>query len=249
MLLWRRKPDQLRQPFTLMQVSSHRILTKAFRRALIGAMITSCMLSSYIPDFEAEMARIQEIAPSGFVLVFGFRYTGPDYVYSTYPDEWIEIYQNRRYYSVDPVFLWGLSQSGVRRWSKTGLPDVRGVMKHALQFGLRYGAIMTQKTDLCLSFLSAARADRELTDTEIAILESKFSAWHHLVMSKPRLTTKELDVLRGLRDGFGQRDIADKLGIAESTVKQRAVSACTKLNAKNRTHAVAIAVERQYFTG
>ena len=45
---------------------------------------------------------------------------------------------------------------------------------------------------------------------------------------------------------MGQRAIAEKLGIAEATVTQRAQKACSKLAAKTRTQAVAIAVARNF---
>ena len=60
-------------------------------------------------------------------------------------------------------------------------------------------------------------------------------------------SSHELDVLGGLKDGLGQFEISQHLGISESTVKQRALKACTKLGAKSRTQAVAIAVARNYF--
>ena len=67
-----------------------------------------------------------------------------------------------------------------------------------------------------------------------------------LVLNRAALTPAELDVLRCFRDGLGQIETATQLGIAESTVKQRALKACGKLGAKSRTQAVAIAVARNY---
>jgi LuxR family transcriptional regulator len=68
-------------------------------------------------------------------------------------------------------------------------------------------------------------------------------------LARASLTDAELAVLRAFRDGLGQKETADALGIAESTVKQRAIRACSKLGAHTRTQAVAIAVQRNYFDG
>ncbi len=206
------------------------------------------MLQSLIPNFDEEMKKLNELAPSGFILTFGFSLMGTEFIHYTYPAEWRQVYQARNYYAADPVFAWALSQTGCKRWSEIQLPDVRGVMREARRFGICHGAIFSHTVGVNKSFLSVSRPDRELTDAEVELVNSKFTTWVELVMDKPKLTSGELDVLRELRDGLGQREIADKLGIAESTVKQRAIKACSKLKAKNRTHAVAIAVIRNYLT-
>lgn len=58
------------------------------------------------------------------------------------------------------------------------------------------------------------------------------------------LTTRELDVLRLIRDGFRNKQIADKLAIAETTVNFHIKNLVDKLGANDRTHAVTIAVRR-----
>jgi len=58
------------------------------------------------------------------------------------------------------------------------------------------------------------------------------------------LTTRELDVLRHIAGGNRNRDIAEKLFVAEETVKVHVKHIMEKLGAKDRTQAVAIAVRR-----
>ncbi len=205
------------------------------------------MLTTLIPNFESEIEQIHELAPSGLFLMFGFSFWGPEHVYQNYHPEWTEIYQRRNYYFADPVFAWILSNTGSKRWSEIRLPDVRNVMKEARRFNMKYGAAFSQRHNATTSTLTVTRSDRELTDAEIDFVDAKFCTWGQLVMNKPPLTAGELDVLRGLKDGLGQREIATQLGISESTVKQRAIKACGKLHAKTRTQAVAIAVQRNYF--
>jgi DNA-binding NarL/FixJ family response regulator len=59
-----------------------------------------------------------------------------------------------------------------------------------------------------------------------------------------RLTERELTVLRSAAHGNSNRLIARELSIAEDTVKSHMASILAKLHAKDRTHAVAIAVRR-----
>jgi DNA-binding NarL/FixJ family response regulator len=58
------------------------------------------------------------------------------------------------------------------------------------------------------------------------------------------LTARELDVLRLIRDGHRNKQIADRLAIAETTVNFHIKNLVDKLGANDRTHAVTIAVRR-----
>jgi DNA-binding NarL/FixJ family response regulator len=58
------------------------------------------------------------------------------------------------------------------------------------------------------------------------------------------LTTRELEVLRLIRDGYRNKQIADQLSIAETTVNFHIKNLVDKLGANDRTHAVTIAVRR-----
>ena len=57
------------------------------------------------------------------------------------------------------------------------------------------------------------------------------------------LTRREHDVLAGLRDGLGNREIARSLALSEVTVKHHIKSLRGKLGARNRLHAVCRANE------
>jgi DNA-binding NarL/FixJ family response regulator len=58
------------------------------------------------------------------------------------------------------------------------------------------------------------------------------------------LTTRELEVLRLIRDGHRNKQIADQLAIAETTVNFHIKNLVDKLGANDRTHAVTIALRR-----
>jgi len=58
------------------------------------------------------------------------------------------------------------------------------------------------------------------------------------------LTSRELQVLRLLCDGYRNKEIADNLAIAETTVNFHIKNLVEKLGAKDRTHAVTIGVKR-----
>jgi DNA-binding NarL/FixJ family response regulator len=59
-----------------------------------------------------------------------------------------------------------------------------------------------------------------------------------------RLTSRELDVLKYVADGYSNRIVADLLRISEETVKVHMKSIMGKLGATSRTHAAQIAQRR-----
>lgn len=58
------------------------------------------------------------------------------------------------------------------------------------------------------------------------------------------LAQRELGVLRLVRDGNRNKQIADQLSISETTVNFHIKNIMDKLQANDRTHAVTIAVRR-----
>jgi len=58
------------------------------------------------------------------------------------------------------------------------------------------------------------------------------------------LTSRELEVLRLIREGYRNKQIASQLAIAEATVNFHIKNLVDKLNANDRTHAVTIALRR-----
>lgn len=85
-----------------------------------------------------------------------------------------------------------------------------------------------------------------MTDEEILTYDAKFNVWVDLLLNRAALTPGELQVLTCFRNGLGQTETAEALGVSAATVKQRFMKACAKLNASTRTQAVAIAVARNY---
>ena len=58
------------------------------------------------------------------------------------------------------------------------------------------------------------------------------------------LTPREIEVLSLVARGFGNKEVGDVLGTAAGTVKAHVQSILSKLDAKDRTHAVTIALRR-----
>jgi len=110
-----------------------------------------------------------------------------------------------------------------------------------IQRAMRAGAVAyllkSMPNDQILSAIRLAHAGRKHVPVEIAARLAE-----HL--GEAALTARELDVLRLIRDGHRNKQIADDLGIAETTVNFHIKNLVDKLGANDRTHAVTIALRR-----
>lgn len=206
------------------------------------------MILSRIPEIETELEELRGFAPSGFVLAINVRWIGPEFVHSEYPAKWRAIYEESGYFMLDPVYYWTVMNTGTTRWSEITYPDPKIVGKRAAEHGLVYGATVCMKTDDGKSFLSASRADRELSDAELLRMNELTTRWVDLLHERPILTDAELDTLRCLREGKDQAQIASSLGISPSTVKKRLKRIKTAFKASTTSEALSIATEKRYFT-
>jgi DNA-binding CsgD family transcriptional regulator len=64
------------------------------------------------------------------------------------------------------------------------------------------------------------------------------AAVRRITLPTPRLTARQIEVLRCVRDGLGNHQVARHLGIAEATVVKHLEQAYSRLGAHNRTQAL-----------
>ncbi len=67
-------------------------------------------------------------------------------------------------------------------------------------------------------------------------------------VSDDALTPRETEVLSEVAAGFSNKSVAERLGIADETVKIHMKRILSKLSARDRTQAVMIAVKRGIIT-
>jgi DNA-binding NarL/FixJ family response regulator len=114
----------------------------------------------------------------------------------------------------------------------------------ALRSGVN--AILPRDADMDDVFCSiqAAHAglvllDAEVTQSLVAKIRPPFEQETELIDD---LTPREIEVLRMLAEGLGNREMAVKLGISDHTVKFHISSIFDKLNAASRTEAVTLGI-------
>ena len=110
-------------------------------------------------------------------------------------------------------------------------------IQRALEAGARGYLLKSMPPKELLGVIRQVHAGKKRIPSEIAA---------HLAehMGEEDLTSRELEVLRHIAGGNRNRDIAERLFVAEETVKVHVKHIMDKLGAKDRTEAVAIAVRR-----
>jgi DNA-binding NarL/FixJ family response regulator len=115
--------------------------------------------------------------------------------------------------------------------------DGDGDIQRAMRAGASGYILKSMHMDELLNVIRSVHAGRRHIPAEVAARLAE-----HL--GDDDLTARELDVLRLIRDGNRNKQIADQLSISENTVNFHIKNLMDKLQANDRTHAVTIALRR-----
>ncbi len=180
------------------------------------------------------------------------------YLYSNYPKAWIERYQHEEFYKQDAAAALSHNSTNPVVWSDEVYREAPHFREAACEHGLRHG--WTQSLHDLQHNESQMSVSRPLRKVETAELFEKAGAiqWlchtvhavlsaHHLdalCPSQPRMSERELEVLKWSAAGKTAADVACILSLSQSTVNFHIRSVITKTNAANKAGAVAIAALR-----
>jgi DNA-binding NarL/FixJ family response regulator len=115
--------------------------------------------------------------------------------------------------------------------------DSDGEIQRAMKAGASAYILKSTPKNELLAAIRSVHGGRRHVPPEVAARLAE-----HL--GEEDLTSRELEVLRLIRDGFRNKQIADQLAIAETTVNFHIKNLVDKLGANDRTHAVTIAIRR-----
>lgn len=119
--------------------------------------------------------------------------------------------------------------------------DSDGDIQRALRAGASAYILKSMPKKELLEVVRAVHAGRRYVPADVAARLAEH-------MGDEDLTARELEVLRLIRDGYRNKQIADQLSIAETTVNFHIKNLVGKLGANDRTHAVTIAIRRGLLT-
>lgn len=115
--------------------------------------------------------------------------------------------------------------------------DSDGEIQRALRSGASGYVLKSMPQEQLLAVIRLVHSGKKHVPAEVAARLAE-----HL--GEEDLTPRELEVLRLIRDGHKNKQVADQLCISEHTVNFHIKNLVLKLGAKDRTHAVTIAIRR-----
>jgi LuxR family quorum sensing-dependent transcriptional regulator len=182
------------------------------------------------------------------------------FLHRSAPVDWWDEYAAKAAREYDPGIMMARTSLVGYTWTETmqALEPV-GVDRWPYDLALKYG--IRDALTCCVGRWIVAYWSRQVLCNVLTpplrillIAAAAFAAWRldqvvggdpERFRSQPRVTPRELAVLRLVSLGMASNDIAKRLGIGEETVRSHLKKAQVKLGARNRAHAAAEAIRRQ----
>ncbi|GIX12144.1 MAG: histidine kinase [Paracoccaceae bacterium] len=204
--------------------------------------------------------RLRGIYDVDHVVYHAVNLAGSPYAALTYPNEWVDHYQDAALYRIDPVVQTAWRRFHPLDWRRLdwSAPAARRLLRDAFDAGLGnqgYSLPIRGPDGQFALFTVNGRAgdaswDRFTGDfgRDMLLISHYF---HQKVLDVENvaekapgrdLSPREIDALSYLARGLGRGQVADRLGISEHTLRVYVDSARFKLGALNTTHAVALAL-------
>lgn len=180
-----------------------------------------------------------------------------DLINVTFPSEWLEQYVIKGYHQIDPIVKENFASFNIQYWADTykiyGPPKdfVMAAEDFGLKKGYSHGVKNYNGTKGSLFSLSGKYIEHN-PRTEL-ILKYIIPHFHNVLSritgrnikkSVPPLSSRETEVLKWIKSGKSSWEVSAILSISERTVKFHIQNIMQKLNAVNRLHAVATAIEQ-----
>ena len=173
----------------------------------------------------------------------------------SYPEAWVNTYLNKRYYQVDPILKENFTKFNLQYWADTYkkiLPqkDLLSLKeKVGLKRGYSFGLRDLKWSGGSLFSVSGQYLEHHIrTETILTYVLPYFHQTLVRILDQDHvkkvsvLSPREIEILNRLKSGKTNWDISIILKISKRTVEFHVKNIMTKLNATNRTHAVAIAI-------
>jgi LuxR family quorum sensing-dependent transcriptional regulator len=180
----------------------------------------------------------------------------------SFPNEYLNEYMARGYERIDPIIRDNMASAGLHYWGDSfdryGRPRALfdlgndfGFRNAAKGFGYAYGLANCSATERGLiSFYGLKRSHRTETILSLVVpcLQEAMKRIRKSTAGAPLLTPREKEILQWSAAGKSSWDVSQILNLSERTVKYHIDRIMTKLDAANRTHAVAIALRKKMIT-
>jgi DNA-binding CsgD family transcriptional regulator len=183
------------------------------------------------------------------------------FLHSSVPDGWWEEYAAIAKEEYDPGVMMARLSLMAFTWTETmQMLEPIGIDRWPYELSLKYGIRDTLTCSVGRRWIVAfwsrqVLSGKVLTEPQRIVLfaAASFAALRleqlidhdpHWIGKRPRVTARELAVLRLVSMGRQTNQIADVLGLGEETIRSHLKKVQTKLGVRNRPHAVAEAIRQ-----
>lgn len=144
----------------------------------------------------AILADLDDITPGGFAFGAHLQFSGPAFLFQTFPHAWVTTYREEGLQLRDPAVFWGYHNTGFIRWHELAHEDPGNVMGRAAEHGLPYGATVALSDGGTKSMVGFGRADRDYLDAEIAEIQDCARRLHRATQGLSVLSQDDIDALK-----------------------------------------------------
>jgi LuxR family quorum-sensing system transcriptional regulator SolR len=172
-------------------------------------------------------------------------------VFDTYPGNCVRPYEEQGGFKIDPNITRGGGENELIVWQKNVQIFGSDFVQVDKNYGLNYG-VSKFSWGPCgeFGFFSLSRAQNPLSQAELDLLRPcmcLLASYMHIYMSKfvnaqkakwdPKLTEREIDVIRWTAEGKTSEEIGSILGISKRTVDYHIYNIISKTDSRNKVQA------------
>lgn len=140
-------------------------------------------VASYVPRVLVEF---RGVSTAGFMTAFHVNFGVPTYIWTAYPREFSERYDQSNMIMVDPTLSWARMKRGWIRWEDLRREESAEIYRLTAEFGLNHGIVVSimqspsphLKMVPRYSVATFARPDRPFTEEEGHWLHDQMQALH-----------------------------------------------------------------------
>ncbi len=142
---------------------------------------------------------LRNVADWKFALGLHIRFANPTLLYQTYPQPWIDHYNENGLVFTDPAVRWAIENTGVCDWADFSGEDTNNVLGQAAEYGLKYGKVISIGQQ-SRTFGFFTHSSREIKVDEIETARVILEELHDITQDVELLSDKDLAELRALND-------------------------------------------------
>ncbi len=142
------------------------------------------------------MADIDAMTPGGFAIGLHISFSGPTFLFQTFPQAWVDYYADQGLQLSDPAMHWSFANSGFIRWRDLVDDDPADVIGKARAHGLPYGMTISMLDGGSRTVGGFGHPDRDYLDAEISEIEAHLLELHRATQGLSVLSQDDMDALK-----------------------------------------------------